>query len=189
MRFLSLARYAVLAALILVAFPLEALAQAGAPTSTSVDFAPTITYLVALALALGGGVILYLGGRVLVVIRKKTGIEIDTKYLNILSEYATNKAGEILGKVLNAKEFVVDVKNPMIATAGNDALARIPDTLKHFGVDKSNAAEWVAKFIAGKLGVMTKDAPDVPTLPAAEGVVAGTVPASAAAAQPMAGGV
>lgn len=163
--------------------PASAFAQTAA--TTTVDYTSIVVWILGVIIAVLVAIGLAIFSWVQWLAKKSLGITIDAGYRKTIADYLTNKGNEIGAAVLNAHQFELDVKNPIIAAAGNDAIQRVPDALAHFSVTPATVADWVAKRLVGVLGGMPMFAnlPDVPTL-VAPGVVSGTVPV-----QPAPGGV
>jgi hypothetical protein len=140
------------------------IAPAFADVATSVDVAPAITsllneYLNPLVQLLAMAAVGWLAW----LANTRLHISISEANRKMAIDWCAREAAAILAKVVNVKEFNIDVKNPLIAAAANAALPHIGDALKGIGITGAAVSDFAAKQIVSRLGDLTKDTPDAPT--------------------------
>jgi hypothetical protein len=84
--------------------------------------------------------------------KRFVGVQLDQSNRDALQTFLTNAAGALVAKYGSGlKDVSVDVKNQTLADLANEAEARIPDALAHFGLDPDT----LTSRIEEKYGVLT----------------------------------
>jgi hypothetical protein len=119
-----------------------------ADTTTSVDIGGFWTALLPYIASAVGGLITFLVGWVLVLVKSKLGLSIDDSMRASLQTAATNATGLVLNKLgntLNGK--TVDVGNVLVADAVNYVMKAAPDAIAHFGLTPDAIAQKILALL------------------------------------------
>lgn len=147
---------ALIAGFLVLIGPGLAIAQVVVPATTVVSTDP-LTAQVATWLGWAvAGILTALAVWLSTYLTKKYGIQIDAGMRQTIIDYATNKAGELIAKYGSKVHFEFNVGNPLLAKEVQDAVNRIPDALKHFGVDVTSrqaVEDFISKFVVARLGL------------------------------------
>lgn len=147
----------------LFAFALGAMLHPAYAADTAINLGPAVSdLLTAFVVPILGTVIMAILSWIAWLVKQKLGIDIQASYLKQVSDFAEHKAGEILAKVSNVAAFDIDVRNPLIAAAANEAMLHIPEALAFLHVTPASVEAFVSHFIVAHLGKLTSGEPDVP---------------------------
>lgn len=119
-----------------------------ADTTTSVDIGGFWTALLPYIASAVGGLITFLVGWVLVLVKSKLGLSIDDSMRASQQTAATNATGLVLNKLgntLNGK--TVDVGNVLVADAVNYVMKAAPDAIAHFGLTPDAIAQKILALL------------------------------------------
>lgn len=134
-----------------------AAAQVVLPPDTVVHVGSAVTDWLVLYVAAIGSVVGLIASWALF---KFTGIKMEANARNALETFVTNAAGGFLAKFETIKVADLNVNNELIARLANDALNRVPDALKQFGL----GPEDVKRRIVEKIGILTAVPASVPAV-------------------------
>lgn len=97
-------------------------------------------------------------------LKKKTGIDLDGDARKRVQEAAMNAAGLVLAKFEGPiANLSIDLKHPLVKEGADLLMAKVPDALERFGITPEKAAE----IILGKIGILQASAPVAPAAPQA----------------------
>jgi hypothetical protein len=163
----------IVALYVVVSFDGAAYAQVAATTTTTtISLTPLFTQLMNdYLLPVLGTLVAAVVGWLAMLATKRLGVSISDAMRQQVVDFAEMQAKAILAKVVNTKDFNIDVKNPLIAAAAREAELHVADALRAIGISPAAVIDYVGKLIVAHLGAMTATEPDHPT-PA--GAIAGT---------------
>jgi len=97
-------------------------------------------------------------------LKKKTGIDLDGDARKRVQEAAMNAAGLVLAKFEGPiANLSIDLKHPLVKEGADLLMAKVPDALERSGITPEKAAE----IILGKIGILQASAPVAPAAPQA----------------------
>ena len=141
-------------ALVTVAGAFPALAQDG----SSISLAPFVNLLLEYIAPAIAAIVAFLVGQLLLLLKRKFGLDIDARNREALQTALTNGAGLILQKSAGlAAGKVLDLRSHLVADAVRYVEKSAPDALKHFGL----TPDAVAEKIAAKLSQVAPPASDI----------------------------
>lgn len=143
-----------LAGMMALAFALVVLAAFIVPASaageTMVDFSPLLPGLIEGVLLALGGALVWLGRRGLQLLEDKTNIQLDEQMKKRVDDAIFYAVDFARARVPEASSWPVqvDVRNAMVATASNYALAAVPAALEYFGVTRERLEDMIEARLA-----------------------------------------
>jgi hypothetical protein len=137
--------------IIVAAMALAASAPASAQDVTTVNLGGVLVNLlnslVPVAVTLIGGLATW----AFALFKKKTGLDIEFMHRDALEKFLANQAGRFLAPLDSWQGLKIDVGNKDIARLAQEAVNRIPDAIKFFGLDVGA----IAQRIVDKVGLAT----------------------------------
>lgn len=103
----------------------------------TINIAPTVQTFIELGFVALSAVVAWLVGGLVSMLRQKTGIQIDDSMRFYIDQAILNGLRFAREKALDGGGSIHNpaVKNQMVALAAAYALDKVPDALKHFGLD------------------------------------------------------
>ncbi|MFN4124418.1 inadl protein [Pannonibacter indicus] len=123
---------------------------ASAASETVVDFSPLLPGLIEGVLLALGGALVWLGRRGLQLLEDKTNIQLDEQMKKRVDDAIFYAVDFARARVPEASSWPVqvDVRNALVATAANYALAAVPAALDYFGVTRERLEDMIEARLA-----------------------------------------
>lgn len=117
---------------------------------TVVDFSPLLPGLIEGVLLALAGALVWLGRRGLQLLEDKTNIQLDEQMKKRVDDAIFYAVDFARARVPEASSWPVqvDVRNAMVATAANYALAAVPAALEYFGVTRERLEDMIEARLA-----------------------------------------
>ncbi|WP_186415426.1 inadl protein [Pannonibacter sp. P2PFMT1] len=123
---------------------------ASAASETVVDFSPLLPGLIEGVLLALGGALVWLGRRGLQLLEDRTNIQLDEQMKTRVDDAIFYAVDFARARVPEASSWPVqvDVRNALVATAANYALAAVPAALDYFGVTRERLEDMIEARLA-----------------------------------------
>lgn len=130
-----------------------AAAQTTAPATdpSTIYFGPAIASFVAAIVPIAVSVVAAAAAWAVSLFNKATGLRVEFSHRDALEKFLSNQAGRFLAPLSSWQGLSINVGNKDIARLAQEAVNRIPDAVKFFGLDTGQ----IAQRIVDKIGLAT----------------------------------